>query len=78
MTGFTADWLHVQNKGYVKDGYDADLVILDYDTVAGGFTYAQPVTLNPGIEQVLVDGVTVFKNGALTGKTPGRVLLHGM
>jgi N-acyl-D-amino-acid deacylase len=76
MTGFTAEWLGVKNKGFVKDGYDADLVILDFDTVTGGFTYAQPVRPNPGIECVLVDGQIVYRDNALTGATPGRFLPH--
>ncbi len=76
MTGFTADWLMIRNKGLIRDGYDADLVIFDYDRIAGGFTYAQPIRPNPGIEYVLADGQIVWRDGALTGKTPGRFLPH--
>ncbi|MBQ3077160.1 MAG: amidohydrolase family protein, partial [Clostridia bacterium] len=78
MTGFTADWLSVKNKGYIKEGYDADLVIFDYAAVAGGFTYAQPIRPNPGIEYVIVDGRIVWQDGALTGAAPGRFLPHGL
>jgi N-acyl-D-aspartate/D-glutamate deacylase len=76
MTSFTAQWLGIQNKGVIKDGFDADLVIFDFDTIKGGFTFGEPIAPNSGIERVFVDGVTVFRNGVLTGATPGRVLLH--
>lgn len=76
MTGFTAEWLGVKNKGLVKDGFDADLVIFDFDSITGGFTYARPVRPNPGIECVLVDGQIVYCDNALTGLTPGRFLPH--
>jgi len=76
MTSFPAQWLSIQNKGVIKDGFDADLLIFDFETINGGFTFGEPIAPNPGIEQVIVDGVTAFKNGALTGATPGRVLLH--
>ena len=33
MTGLSADYLNVKNKGYIKEGYDADLVIIDFDSV---------------------------------------------
>jgi len=76
MTSFPAQWLKLDRKGVLKDGFDADIVIIDFDTIKGGFTFGEPIAPNPGIEQVIVDGVTVFKDGALTDARPGRVLLH--
>lgn len=74
MTGFPASWYGFANKGQLKTGFDADLVIFDPDTVAPGFTYGENVRLCPGIEKVFVDGVLTYENGAMTGATPGRFI----
>lgn len=74
MTALPADWYRIENKGQIRDGYDADLVIFDYDTLAPGFTYGEPVKACPGIEAVLVDGIVTYENGALTGNYPGRLV----
>ena len=76
MTGFTASWYVFENKGQLKDGYDADVLIFDPETVAPGFTYGENVRLCPGIEKVFVDGVLTYENGALTGAHPGRFIPH--
>ena len=76
MTSFPARWHGFENKGQLKDGYDADVVIFDPDTVAPGFTYGEGVRLCPGIEKVFVDGVLTYENGALTGAYPGRFIPH--
>ena len=39
MTGLTAEYLLVKNKGLIRDGYDADLVIFDYDRLQDTATY---------------------------------------
>lgn len=74
MTGFPAKWYGFANKGQLKDGFDADVLIFDPNTVAPGFTYGENVRLCPGIEKVFVDGVLTYENGALTGATPGRFI----
>lgn len=76
MTSFPARWHGFANKGQLKDGYDADVVIFDPDSVAPGFTYGENVRLCPGIEKVIVDGVLTYENGALTGAYPGRFIPH--
>lgn len=74
MTALPAAWYRMENKGQIRDGYDADLVIFDYETIAPGFTYGERVKPCPGIEVVLVDGIVTYENGALTGNHPGRLL----
>ena len=76
MTGFPAQWHGFANKGQLKDGYDADVVIFDPETVAPGFTYGENVRLCPGIEKVFVDGLLTYENGALTGVYPGRFIAN--
>lgn len=74
MTSKAADWYGLKNKGYIRDGYDADLVIIDPKTVASGFTFGEKVKPCPGIEKVFVDGIPTYENYELTGNTPGRFL----
>ena len=74
MTSFPARWHGFDNKGQLKDGYDADVLIFDPETIAPGFTYGENIRLCPGIEKVFVDGVLTYENGALTGAYPGRFI----
>ena len=74
MTGFPARWHGFTNKGELKDGYDADVLIFDPETIAPGFTYGENIRLCTGIEKVFVDGVLTYENGALTGAYPGRFI----
>ncbi|MFC1412847.1 amidohydrolase family protein [Streptacidiphilus sp. N1-12] len=64
--------LRLPDRGLVRSGYRADLVLLDPDTVAAGASYEQPRTPPTGIPYVLVDGVPVVDDHRRTGATPGR------
>lgn len=77
MTSFTADWLMLDGKGVIRDGYDADLVLFDPETIAEGNSYLDSLKTAVGIRSVFVDGKIVYQEGALTGACPGRVVLHG-
>lgn len=76
MTAFPARWHGFANKGQLKNGFDADVLIFDPETIAPGFTYGENVRLCTGIEQVFVNGVLTYENGALTGAYPGRFIPH--
>ncbi|MEO3871170.1 amidohydrolase family protein [Nonomuraea sp. B12E4] len=62
------------DRGLVRGGFAADVVVLDPDVVADRATYAEPRTLAVGVEDVIVSGVPVLAGGELTGATPGRAL----
>jgi N-acyl-D-amino-acid deacylase len=64
--------LRLPDRGLVRPGYRADLVLFDPATVAGGADYEHPRTPPTGIPHVLVDGVPVIDDGRRTGATPGR------
>jgi N-acyl-D-amino-acid deacylase len=66
--------LRLPDRGLVRAGYRADLVLLDPDTVAAGATYERPRTPPSGIPFVLVDGVPVIDDHVRTGATPGRTV----
>lgn len=76
MTNLPATRYKMAGKGAIKDGYDADLVIFDYDKIGPGNTYQEPNLLSEGIEYVIVGGEVVYHDKKLTGKAPGKIVLH--
>lgn len=77
MTGLTADRLLVKNKGLIRDGYDADLLILDYEGLKVHATWTDPHRKTEGIDQVIVGGETVYKDLEFTGTYSGKVIRFG-
>lgn len=74
MSGFPAQKLGWADRGLVRVGYKADLVVLDPDTVADRATFAQPHQYPTGIPHVLVNGQLVVQDGSHTGARPGAIL----
>ncbi len=74
MTGFAADVYGLENKGYVREGFDADLVVFDYKTVNAKCSYQKPLEENIGIKYVFVNGKLAVKDGKTTGVKNGHVL----
>ena len=62
------------DRGLVRTGYRADLVLFDPLTVAAGSSYEQPRVTPSGIPYVLVDGVPVIDDHRRTEATPGRAV----
>jgi len=75
-TGRTADMFRLPRRGYLKAGYYADLVIIDPEHYAPKADYVHPRELSTGVVDVWVNGQQVIELGRLTGRAPGRVLLH--
>ena len=74
MTSVTAEHLGLKTKGLIRDGFDADLLLFDPDTIAPGGSYTNPTELPKGIEMVVNGGAVVYENGALTGAAPGKFI----
>jgi dihydroorotase/N-acyl-D-amino-acid deacylase len=74
MTWSTAQVLGLRDRGLVREGLFADLVIFDPETVIDRATFGSPHQLSTGIRDVFVNGVAVWRDGRHTGATPGRVL----
>lgn len=74
VTGFVAERATLKGKGIIKDGYDADLVILDYDKLNDIPSYSNPVQMCDGIEYVIVGGKVVYHDKKTTGEYPGKIL----
>jgi N-acyl-D-amino-acid deacylase len=74
MTSLPAACFGLKERGILKPGNYADLVIFDPDTIVDSATFDDPVRPAQGIEQVMVNGRVVWKDGEHTGDRPGRAL----
>ncbi len=74
MTSATALRLHIHDRGLLKPGLKADLVLFDLNTVGSPATYTAPHQLSTGIEHVFVNGVAVWEQGKATGALPGEIV----
>jgi dihydroorotase/N-acyl-D-amino-acid deacylase len=74
MTGATAARLSIRDRGELKEGWFADIMIFDPTTIIDRATYEQPHQLSVGVRHVLVNGVPVVADGKVTGAKPGRVV----
>ena len=77
MTSAPAARLGLKDRGVIRDGAVADLVVFDPATVRSTATYDEPRSYPVGIEHVIVAGTLVVDGGRHTGATPGRALRHG-
>lgn len=74
LTGRPAARLRLPDRGLVREGYRADLVLFDPATVAAGSTFEAPRTLPTGIPHVLIDGRFVVEDGRRTDVLAGRAV----
>lgn len=74
MTSLSAERYGLTDRGVIREGSVADLVLFDPDTVRDQATFADPLQYPVGIPYVLVSGVVVIDQGTHTGLTPGLVL----
>ena len=75
MTGLPAAILGMKDRGVIKKGAMADLVVFDPETVADKATFQNPVAAPTGIQHVLVAGKPVISNGVQRSLFPGKVIL---
>jgi N-acyl-D-amino-acid deacylase len=74
MSGFVAERYRLRDRGTLKVGNAADLVVFDPETVADRSTWTEPRLEPVGIDHVIVNGVAVTDHGRWTGALPGQVL----
>jgi N-acyl-D-aspartate/D-glutamate deacylase len=74
MTGLPAAHFRLADRGLVRVGHHADLVVFDPSTITDRATYETPQVGPAGIALVLVNGAVVARDGAHTGARPGRCL----
>jgi N-acyl-D-amino-acid deacylase len=72
MTGLSAASMGIADRGTIRPGAFADLVLFDPATVADRSTFEDPQALSVGIDKVWVNGAVVWQDGKATGAHPGR------
>ena len=77
MTSFPAQRLGLKNRGLIKEGFKADLVLFNPETVKAPATKSNPKQYPIGIDYVIVNGQVVIENGENTGILAGRSLRRG-
>jgi N-acyl-D-amino-acid deacylase len=77
FTSLPASRLRLADRGVIKAGMWADIVVFDPQTITDRATFSAPNQLSVGMQWVLVNGVPVVGDGAATGALPGHVLRGG-
>ena len=77
MTSAPAARLGLRDRGVLRDGAMADVVVFDPATIRSNATFDEPCQFPDGIDQVIVNGTVVVDEGVHTGATPGRALRRG-
>jgi N-acyl-D-amino-acid deacylase len=74
MTSLSASVFRMKDRGVIREGAAADLVLFNPSTVQDQATYQNPHQLASGVSYVLVNGALAMDAGRLTGARAGRVL----
>ena len=74
LTSASARRIGCLDRGLIRPGFKADLVVFDPDRLSATATYEDPRSLAQGVDDVIVNGVPVLADGQLTGSRPGRAL----
>ena len=74
MSSAVTTRLSIQDRGILREGLYADIVMFDPETIIDRATFENPHQLSVGMQHVLVNGVPVVRNGVHTGAKPGRVV----
>ena len=74
MTSAVADRLGLRNRGLLRRGLQADVVIFDAATISDKATFESPHQLSVGVRDVWINGTRVLRGGTHTGVTPGQVV----
>ena len=76
MTSMAAEKLGLDQRGYLKENYFADIVVFNPETVIDNATFTDPHQYPTGIEHVIVNGKLTIENGEHTDTFAGKVLRH--
>jgi N-acyl-D-amino-acid deacylase len=74
MTSQAALRAQIADRGVLRRGMKADIVIFDPDTIRDLSTYEDPHHFSEGVSSLIVNGVPVLREGAMTGALPGRTI----
>lgn len=76
MTGLPARIIGLDDRGLLREGYKADIVIFDYDRIQDRATVLEPDLYSEGVDHVMVNGVLTVDGGEFTDELPGEVVLR--
>lgn len=74
MTSLAAQRAALRDRGLLKEGMRADVVVFNAETVRDVSTYEDPHHFSEGVAHVVVNGVAVLRDAKMTGALPGRIL----
>jgi N-acyl-D-amino-acid deacylase len=74
MTSLPAQTFGLRDRGLIREGFVADLLLIDEDTVTDRATFEQPHQYATGIDYVIVSGIPVIAEGQGTGALPGKAI----
>jgi len=74
MTSLAASRAHLADRGVLRVGMKADVVVFDANRVRDVGTYEDPHHFAEGVAHVIVNGTPVLRDGKMTGALPGRIL----
>jgi N-acyl-D-aspartate/D-glutamate deacylase len=74
MSGLPADFFGLNDRGYIREGYWADLVVVDLEEIDERGTWRVPAAYPSGIDHVLVNGIQAIAEGEFTGQLGGSML----
>lgn len=77
MTSLPSQQMRLQERGLLREGMFADVVVFNAEKIQDHATYTEPHRFATGVAHLLVNGAVVMQNGALSGTKPGRVLRRG-
>ena len=77
MTGLPARIVGLDDRGLLREGYKADLVVFDLDGLQDRATVLRPDLYSEGVAWVIVNGVFTIDDGEFTDALPGQVVLRG-
>jgi len=77
ITYMPAKRLKLKSKGLIKEGYDADITIFDYDTIIDKATFQDPQVRPDGVEYVIINGKIAVRNQKTENNTLGKFLKRG-
>jgi N-acyl-D-aspartate/D-glutamate deacylase len=75
-TGAVADMYRIPERGYLRAGFFADVLVFDPERYAPRATYVDPRLPAVGVDALFVNGVLALENGKATGARAGRALLR--
>ncbi len=74
LTGLPADRIGLSDRGYLRNGFAADVVVFDLEAIRDNSSFSDPTVYAGGIDRVLVNGLVVLDEGGRTDATGGQIL----